>query len=317
VWKLRVIFTGATSFTGTWFVRALAAQGDVVIAAIRGEEASYSGLRNERLKRVADLAKPVWGVTFGSDAFLALVRQSGPFDVLCHHAAEVSNYKSPDFDAIAAAASNTRAIRTVCQALCEAGCKRIVLTGSVFEAGEGAGNLPLRAFSSYGLSKTITAQTFAFYAKEAGLALGKFVIPNPFGPFEEPRFTDYLMRTWKEGKTAGVSTPAYVRDNIHVSLLSAVYARFVQTLPESGYHKVNPSGYVESQGAFASRFAAEMSIRLNLETRLSFAKQTEFPEPQVRINTDPVSAPDYDWNERDAWDELAGYYRDRLGVANR
>jgi UDP-glucose 4-epimerase len=300
-----------------WFARALALQGNTVVAAIRGEEASYSGLRAERLKQVTGSAKPFWNLTFGSDDFIALIRREGPFDVLCHHAAEVSNYKSPDFDAIAAAGANTHALRTVCRTLREADCKRIVLTGSVFEADEGAGSMPMRAFSSYGLSKTITAQAFAFQADQEGLALGKFVIPNPFGPYEEPRFTDYLMRTWKEGKTAGVGTPAYVRDNIHVSLLAAVYARFVQTLPDAGFHKINPSGYVESQGAFASRFAAELGSRLKLDTPFSFAKQTEFPEPPVRINTDLIRPSDYDWNEGDAWDQVARYYGDRLGIAPR
>ena len=32
-------------------------------------------------------------------SFLALIRESG-WDILCHHAADVTNYKSPDFDTI-------------------------------------------------------------------------------------------------------------------------------------------------------------------------------------------------------------------------
>ena len=58
-----------------------------------------------------------------------------------------------------------------------------------------------------------------FYCEAAGLPLGKFVIPNPFGPFEEPRFCAYLIRQWQAGQAAEVRTPAYVRDNIHVDLL--------------------------------------------------------------------------------------------------
>ena len=65
----------------------------------------------------------------------------------------------------------------------------------------------------------MTFQFFRYYCHEAGLALGKFVIPNPFRPFEEPRFTAYLMRNWREGKPAEVKTPDYLRDNIHVDLL--------------------------------------------------------------------------------------------------
>ena len=40
------------------------------------------------------------------------------------------------------------------------------------------------------------------------------MIPNPFGPYEEPRFMAYLMKTWLKGEVARVQTPRYVRDNI-------------------------------------------------------------------------------------------------------
>ena len=55
----------------------------------------------------------------------------------------------------------------------------------------------------------MTASAAQFYAEREG-ALEKFVIPNPFGPYEEPRFTAYLMRTWLAGETAHVQTPRYV-----------------------------------------------------------------------------------------------------------
>src|SRR5690606_13203848 len=142
---------------------------------------------------------------------------------------------------------------------------RVLVTGSVFEPGEGAGSDGLPAFSPYGLSKALTAQCFEYYAQAHGLRMGKFVIPNPFGPFEEPRFTHYLVRNWHEGKVPTVSTPAYVRDNIHVSLLAKAYVAFAAQLPATpGTQRHHPSGYIEMQGAFALRFAAEMQPRLGL-----------------------------------------------------
>lgn len=314
---MRILFTGATSFTGMWFCEALAAAKHDIVATIRREKTAYSDLRARRLKRVAECARPVWNVAFGTPEFLKLIAAEGPFDILCHHAAEVTDYKSADFDAIAAAKSNTLSLRAVLGALRETGCRRIVLTGSVFEAGEGAGNRPLRAVSSYGLSKTITAQIFAFHAEQEDFTLGKFVIPNPFGPFEEPRFTEYLMRCWKDGKTARVGTPAYVRDNIHVSLLAAAYRQVAENLPETGFHRHNPSGYAESQGSFAVRFATEIGKRLQLETPLEMAEQMEFAEPAVRINTDVVAGSKLGWNEKAAWDGLANYYADRFDIALR
>jgi nucleoside-diphosphate-sugar epimerase len=246
------------------------------------------------------------------------VEREPSWDVLCHHAADVTNYRSPDFDVSAAVAGNTHNLPAVLKALGTKGCRRVVLTGSVFEPQEGQGELDygeLRAFSPYGVSKGMTADIFRYDVSRHGMLLGKFVIPNPFGPYEEPRFTAYLLKTWMSGQMAEVRTPAYVRDNIHVSLLAAAYRRFVEQLPaEPGFQKLNPSGYVESQGAFAERFAREMRRRLNLECLLVLRQQTEFPEPRTRVNTDPLDAADLGWNEWQAWDDIAAYYREMQRV---
>lgn len=306
---MRILFTGASSFSGTWFVRELARAGHFVTAILRQPVDSYEGTRGERVKQVAEVANVVAECNFGDDAFLELIAGVQP-DVLCHHAADVTNYKSPDFDPNAALSNNTYNLRGVIEALTSVGCQRVLLTGSVFEQGEGAGSEGLPAVSPYGLSKGLTFDYFRFYVELSGLHLGKFVIPNPFGPFEEPRFTQYLIRTWRDGKVAGVNTPAYVRDNIHVELLAQVYSEFCGQLPaEPGFSKINPSGYVESQGAFAERFAAEMRPRLGLACGLELAIQTEFAEPRVRINTDLAAPMISAWNESAAWDELADYYR--------
>ncbi len=307
---MRVLFTGASSFTGCWFVRELAAAGHEVTAVFRRRPEEYAdALRRRRVQWALEVCRPVYGCAFGDERFLAAIREGGRWDLLCHHAAEATDYRSSDFNVTAALASNTRGLPAVLTALSETGCRRVVLTGSVFENHEGAGSQGLPAFSPYGLSKGLTAQVFRYYTAARGLGLGKFVIPNPFGPYEEPRFTAYLVRSWKEGKTPSVSTPAYVRDNIHVTLLAKAYAAFVTTVPDSGLVRLNPSGYAETQGAFALRFAAEMRPRLALDCPLELKTQVEFPEPRVRINTDLLDAAALGWNESRAWDEIADYYR--------
>src|SRR4029077_18456147 len=121
------------------------------------------------------------------------------------------------------------------------------------------------AFSPYGLSKTLTAAAAAFYADREGFTCEKFVIPNPFGPYEEPRFTAYLMKTWLAGETARVQTPRYVPDNIHVSLLAQAYAAFVGASPAPGaVRRLNPRLYPESQGDFGERIRREVTTRLAL-----------------------------------------------------
>lgn len=305
---MRVLLTGASSFTGAWFARALAEGGHEVVAGFRRAADAYEGLRAERLALVGEVAETRFGVAFGDDAFLELL-DAGGFDAVCHHGAEVGDYRSPDFDVAAAFAANTYRAADVARLLAAA-TSCLVVTGSVFEQDEGVGERPLRAFSAYGLSKGLTAAAFAFHAQREGAAYGKFVIPNPFGPFEEPRFTAYLVRSWRAGEIPTVATPAYVRDNIHVSLLAASYRGFVERVQAAGgIHRLAPSGYVESQGAFAQRFAREVGPRLGLEAGVELVDQVEFPEPRMRVNTDPAEALVHDWREADAWDAVAEYYR--------
>lgn len=307
---MRILFTGASSFTGYHLVKALAGAGHEVVAAILRPVEEYQGVRRERVEALAPLGARLFGLSFGGEAFMRALEREGPFDLLCHHAAQVGDYRSPDFDVAGALAANTRNLAAVLRGLGEQGCGKLIITGTVFEQNEGAGDEPRHAFSPYGLSKGLTSTVFEFYAHLYGLSLGKFVIPNPFGPLEEPRFTAYLIRTWKQGKTPSVNTPRYVRDNIHVSLLAAAYADFAAKLPEApGFTRYNPSGYVETQGAFAQRFAEAMAPRLDMACPVELAEQTDFSEPMVRINTQPVDGPALGWDEGAAWDEVAAYYQ--------
>jgi UDP-glucose 4-epimerase len=263
--SLRILITGASSFTGSWFARGLAAAGHDVTATFRRRE--YNGLRGERVRRVCEVVTPLWEVALGD--------VDGEYDVICAHGAEAGDYRSPDFDADAAVAENTRGLDRL-------GARRVVVTSSVFENG---------VQTPYAESKRRTTEAF----RAAGAAV--FVIPNPFGPWEEPRFTTYLARTWLEGAVASVGTPDYVRDNIHVRALTDAYVRFV----ESADPHAAPSQYRERQGAFAERFARELEPRLGVPCRLELREQVDFSEPLELVNTDPVDGPE-------PWDDLAEWY---------
>jgi nucleoside-diphosphate-sugar epimerase len=307
---MKILFTGASSFTGLWFVRELAQSGHEVVATFRRRPEDYPDpLRRERVSLALAHCRGVFGCSFGDPSFIELAG-SERWDLYCHHAADVTKYRSPDFDPVAALGNNTRNIAAVVAALKATGGRpAVVVSGSVFENDEGAGSNGLPAFSPYGLSKSFTWQMFRYHVPRAGLPLGKFVIPNPFGPYEEPRFTAYLIKAWFERKAAMVSTPNYVRDNIHVSLLAKAYAKFVRELPNCTRLVVaHPSGYAESQGAFALRFAANMRPRLGLSCEVELPEQTLFTEPMIRINTDYIDALSVGWGEARAWDELANYY---------
>lgn len=304
---MRILFTGGSSFTGYWFAKQLASAGHQVTVPFRHQLKEYADeLRRRRVKGLVDICQAVFGVSFGDDRFLQLIQDNG-WDLLCHHGADVSNYKSPDFDVGAAIENNTRQLPRVLDSLKRSGCTGAVLTGSVFENDEGAGSRTLEAFSPYGLSKGLTWQMFRYYALSRQVSLGKFVISNPFGPYEEPRFTHYLMRSWFAGAAPSVNTPSYVRDNIHVSLLAKAYVKFAEGLVD-GITRINPSGYIETQGLFTQRVANEMKKRLGLKCDFVLNAQSEFSEPLVRVNTDATDGRVLDWNEKKAWDEFAEYY---------
>lgn len=306
---MRILFTGASSFTGYWFVKELIEAGHEVTAVIRNPLESYRDTRRLRLDRLMNRCDMQFNCPFATEPFFQLLVQK-PFDLFCHHAADVTHYKSPDFNPVAALGNNVGPIKKVLEALQKSSIQRILLTGSVFEQNEGAGSDRLRAVSPYGLSKGLTADVFNYYCDVMRFRLGKFVIPNPFGPFEEFRFTSFLMQNWFEEKPVNVTQPAYVRDNIHVSLLAKAYVHFAEQLEwDPGFSKFNPSGYPEAQGSFTMRFATEMRKRLSLPCDYSLAHQKEFPEPKVRINTDLLDADQLKWNEEASWNELAAYYQ--------
>lgn len=301
---MRIVFTGATSFSGLGFVQELVQQGHEVFMLIQNEREAYEGLRKSRLEILEKIATPLFGCVFGSENYFKKLEEIPSFDLFCHHAADVTNYKSPDFNAALALQKNTFNLTKTLELLQRKNCSTFLLTGSIFEPGEGAGSDDLRAVSPYGLSKGLTSDFISYYTKLYHIRFKKFVIPNPFGPYEEVRFTTFLAKTWLENKVAPITMPSYVRDNIPISLLAKAYAQFAA----DDETKINPSFYVDSQGAFTHRFHLAMKKRLPSLCEYNILEQIDFNEPLVRVNTDPLKPQDFDWNEEKAWDDLANFY---------
>lgn len=310
---MRILLTGASSFSGCWFAKTLSAAGHQVVATFRGAHESYEGIRAARVALLKGEIEACWGMEFGSPKFLDLVGNES-FDLICHHASEMEGYRSWDFDTIKAVQKNTRSIRQILELGTSRSCKGVIYTGTVFEPYEGVGDEQRRAFNPYGLSKHVSFEVMRMEAARIGMPIGKFVIPNPFGPFEEARFTTYLAREWAADRVPKVGTPNYVRDNIHVSLLSVAYRQFCESFdPKVAVSKCAPCGYVESQGAFASRVAEELRSRSGRACHLEFAEQMDYSEPMFRTNSHHLR-PSADWTAAMAWDALAAFYREMYGL---
>lgn len=313
---MRVLLTGASSFSGLWLVRALVAAGAEVTAVARGHPGSYDPLRRLRIERVARLASTRFELPFGGAGFLELVATAGPFDVLCLHHAEVGDFRRRDYDALDAARANTANIETVLDRLRRRGLRRVVLTGSVFEADEGDGDRPLEAIGAYGLAKTLTASLVRHAAAARGIELLKITLPSPFGAFQAGGLAEHLLRAWQAGEVPRLRHPERVRDFVPIDLLAAHYAGLAlgRLRPAAG-GRANPSGHVESCAAFAERLAREMRPRLGAACHVALgdhpAGEAADGEPHCRFNTEPLPALFDRAAQERSWDRLALHHRAR------
>ena len=110
---MKILFTGASSFTGYWFISELVQRGHEVTAVLRNAPEKYCGVRRERVDRLVRFCGNTFECSFGDDTFLERIGNEKGWDVLCHHAAEVTDYKSADFEVIRALANNTLRLRSV------------------------------------------------------------------------------------------------------------------------------------------------------------------------------------------------------------
>lgn len=303
---MRALLTGASSFTGTWIATALAEAGFEVCALHRRPLAAYPPLPRRRLERLAGRVELVELATLAGPEAAALVETLRP-DLLCLHGAEVADHRSPAFDVAAALARSCEGIAALLDRLAVAGGRAVLVTGSIFEADEGRGEAPLRAFNPYGLAKTLAWHSIRFEAERRGLTLGKLTIAHPVGPLDKPGLVTDLLGAWRHGEPAFVRRPHLVRDFVAVDALAAAYARTARRLLEEGRPlRIVPSLWPESVGAFAGRLAAALRPRLGLDCAIRFADPPEpTDEPPVRVGLDPIAGLVPGWDEARFWDAVA------------
>ncbi|MFN3585467.1 NAD-dependent epimerase/dehydratase family protein [Phenylobacterium sp.] len=299
-----VVLTGASSFTGLWIAEALAGAGFHVTAPLRRARGDYTGVRAWRVERLATVAEVVFETPLASDAFGDLLAGARA-DLLAHHAADIPGYRSPDYDAQAGVARNLAGVPEAVAAFAKGGGRALLATGTYFESGEGGGEA---AASPYGLSKALTNAAQARLARQAGLGFGKFVIPAPFGPWEEGRIVWSLFQAWVEGRPGEVRTPAYVRDHLPAPLLARAYAEAASAMLDQGVGEVRfrPSGMVMRVGDFARAVADQVRARTGLACEVLEHPQAAFPEPEARANDQPRR---FGPGEAEAfWDAYVAFY---------
>ena len=293
----RILLTGASSFTGCWLAEALARRGASIVAPLRGTLTDGDRLRSWRIEKAARHARLVESAPLGSHRLLGIVEREGPFDLVFLHGAEVGNFRSIDYDPLEMTRRNTAGIDALLDALARQGCRRMVVTGSLFEADEGHGDGPRPAIGAYGLAKTLSWQAMRFAGERRGFAVGKVIIPHPFGPLEKPGLVSELMRHWMRGAPAPVRHMSRVRDFIPVQILASAQANFALTLPNlQGMFRLAPSGFAETVGSFATRLGDAVRPLVGSACALECAPcpsaaHADDDEPAERINGDGLVDP--------------------------
>ena len=305
-----VLLTGASSFTGCWLADALVRLGATVVAPLNASREAGDGLRQQRLDKISGRVHIAPSAPFGSENFMACVEHFGPFDLVILHGAEVGSFRDRSFSVEQAVALNTHNLEHVVDRLAATGCRRIVVTGTVFEADEGAGDMPLDAIGDDGVAKTLTWHRIRHVVRNRQMALGKFVIPHPIGALEKPGLTSHLIQSWINDERPVVQNPRSVRDFIHADLLAEACARFALALPTaSGVFRRSPGGYRESVEAFAHRLATVMRPRLGRDCLFDIAQpERSYDIPEARFNTDVTTGLENDWDYAKSWNLLANFY---------
>jgi nucleoside-diphosphate-sugar epimerase len=313
---LRVLLTGASSFTGSWIARTLAARGHEVVAPLPRPQSEYAGLRGERVALLADAAEVVYNAPVGSERLLSCIASQDHIDVLCIHHAVVGDYRSDEFDVSGAVRSATEGAFAITEAVAEKGATVAMLTRSVFEAGQGVSDDP-RPIGLYAVAKSATVGVWGECVRRSQLARAEFTVTNPFGPYEEPRFVKYLAQTWAADRTPMLRAPYWVRDNIPAPLLAADYAASVERAVQGHSVRRVPSHMVASNLEYATRIADQFAPRWDRPCPVGVEAVLDVGEPHLRIGTDRVDWSDHDLDEPAFWDDYAAYYAIQLAEVPR
>jgi UDP-glucose 4-epimerase len=295
----KVFLTGVTSFTGSHVAHSLKQRGYLLVASLSGTRAraESDSLTRERLN-YANPDVVIEECTFGSASMVAAIKKYKP-QVFINHGAAIKGYRNVDFDYLGSVALSLFNAREIFETLKQNDCKRVLHSGSIFEADEGTSNVGMtpssHAVSIYGASKGMVWQALRYWSELTHLPMTKIVIPNPIGELENAdRMIPLFWKMWKKGDTATVRTPHLVRDNLPASWLGNVYASEADLSSEGPWQDLapvrvrRPSGFVMPNGEFVTELVRRLR-KNGCELKCEFAiEKTTSNEPLERFNGEAV-----------------------------
>jgi len=306
---LRVLLTGVSSFSGSAFGAELAARGHQVTGILSQPRAAYDGVRAERLAMLGRSISFVESAPMGSDALTSAIAELDAIDVVGLHHATVGDFRSPAYDLGSAVTSATKGAAQMAVDTVSKGATAVVFTRSVFESGFGVTD-EVRPIGVYAIAKSATAELWRERFRSLEVTMKDFVIANPVGALEEPRFISYLAQQWQIGNTPMLRSPQNVRDNVPIGLLAAAYADSIEDAVLGDATTVAPSHWVGSNLEFAQRLGREFGARWGIDCNVGIDPDRDNSEPRVRIASDRVEF-ESATAETAFWNEYATHYSPR------
>lgn len=290
---MKILLTGVTSFSGAWFADAMISSGLEIVGFTRNSEP----MTESQLSRITWLRQR-------NEQFTLVSNLKGQhlegIDVLCLHGTATLDYRDPNFDtnlAVKKTLEVSKELRDFFEPTV------VIHTGTFSERDESIGELPRKSFNNYSESKSLIYEAHQELFRASKLI--KYVMPNPFGPLEPAKFTDYLLKSWAKNEVPIVNTPNYVRDNVPIDLLAKHYAEIALNSKNFLGSSISPSKYIESVGQFSARYAKNINQRCGETYEVSMKKNHEYQEPRIRVNLDYCEDLVTDWDEEESWDQIA------------
>ena len=307
---MKILFTGGSSFTGSRFIRELAAAGHQVTAIFRRPADDYTDeIRRRRVAMASEVCRPVYGCSFGDERVPRPDRggRLGPplpprrrrhqlqEPRLRRHRGPGEQHPQP-----AGGARGPQGGRLPPRAPARAASSR---------GARGPARRDCPDFSPYGLSKALTAQVFRYYMRpRRASAWVSSSSPTRSAPTRSRGSPPISSRTgWPAAARTAPAPPT--SGTISTSRCwprptPGSRRRSRPTASPGPIPAATPRARAPSRSAWPRRCAPAWELPCPVELK----KQVDFPEPRVRINTDPVDADAVGWDESAAWDEMADYY---------
>lgn len=278
---MKILFLGATSFTGFHFVKELSKnQNFKIYCTLTKNFQNYYGLRKSRAE-ILKKKKNIYFLEkthFGNKNFLRIIKQIN-FDIMCLHHANTKFYNNDNkFNKKKSIASNTKNINKIFMMLNKD--TKIIISNTIYQKNK---TKKYSSITKYGKSKEETYQIYKTFCKKYKLKYKSIFIPNPWGILEEKRMLFNVFYCWLNQKTFVMRYPNFVRDNIHIDKLKNIYLNILKS--QSTKKEFFPSGYCCSNKEFVLAMKKKFERFFQIKCSVKFIKNSSYNLPLSRINS--------------------------------